>query len=166
MQKKHCITYSCILGAPNTLGNFLFAEKHRLGENLPNIFRYLGVPEYFRQKIHYIFGIFRPRRINHVCDNFRSTSLHVGDRDRGGSNLRTPEEGGENFEFSGVPEFDPFLQRFYRKPLNEGVKSPSFPRATFGASSPPPSSVRYVLTPPIPVSDHGFRSSSAHNAAL
>ena len=29
---KRCITYSCILGAPNTLGNFLFAEKHRLGE--------------------------------------------------------------------------------------------------------------------------------------
>ena len=42
--------YSCSLGAPNTLGNFLFAEKHRLGENVPNIFRYLGVLEYFRQK--------------------------------------------------------------------------------------------------------------------
>ena len=46
--KKRCRTYSCILGAPNTLGNLLFAEKHRLGENLPNIFRYLGVTEYFR----------------------------------------------------------------------------------------------------------------------
>ena len=46
--KKNCMTYSCILGAPNTLGNFLFAEKHRLGESLPNIFRILGVPEYFR----------------------------------------------------------------------------------------------------------------------
>ena len=48
--QENCITYSYILGAPNTLGNFLFAEKHRLGENLPNIFRYLGGPEYFRQK--------------------------------------------------------------------------------------------------------------------
>ena len=33
--QKNCITYSCILGAPNTLGIFLLAEKHRLGENLP-----------------------------------------------------------------------------------------------------------------------------------
>ena len=66
---KKCVTHSCILGAPNTLGNFLFAEKHRVGENLPNIFRYLGVPEYFKK--HYIFGMFRPLRINHVCGTFR-----------------------------------------------------------------------------------------------
>ena len=33
MQKKNYRTYSCILGAPNTLGSFLFAEKHRLGES-------------------------------------------------------------------------------------------------------------------------------------
>ena len=32
------------------------------------------------------------------------------------------------------------------KPSILGVKSPSFPRTTFGASS-PPSSIRYVLTP-------------------
>ena len=69
--KTNCLTYSCMLGAPNTLGNFLFAEKHRLGENLPNIFRYTGVLKYYRQKMHYIFGIFRPLRINNVCDNFR-----------------------------------------------------------------------------------------------
>ena len=41
---KKCITYSCILRAPNTLDNFLLAEKQRLGENLPNMFRCLGGP--------------------------------------------------------------------------------------------------------------------------
>ena len=40
MKRMH--KYSCVLGAPNTLGNFLFAEKHRLGEKLPNMFRCLG----------------------------------------------------------------------------------------------------------------------------
>ena len=28
--QNNCITYSCILGAPSTLGKFLFAKKHRL----------------------------------------------------------------------------------------------------------------------------------------
>ena len=47
------ISYPCILGAPNALGSSLFAAKYRLGENLPNIFRFWGVPEYFGQKMHY-----------------------------------------------------------------------------------------------------------------
>ena len=74
---KNCITYSCILGAPNTLGNFLFAEKHRLGENLPHIFRYLGSRNTLDTKMYYIFGIFRPLRINHVCGNFRPHGIRV-----------------------------------------------------------------------------------------
>ena len=51
------------------------------------------------------------------------------------------------------------LTAFYRVSIENRhleVKSPSFRGATFGASSPPPSSVRYVLTPPIPVSDFGI----------
>ena len=40
---------------------------------------------------------------------------HLGDRDRGGSNLRKLEGGVKIFEFSGPPKIDPFLQRFYRK---------------------------------------------------
>ena len=40
------------------------------------------------------------------------------------------------------------MPRIQQKMLNLGVKSPSFPRTTFGASS--PSSFRYILTPPYP----------------
>ena len=64
----------------------------------------------------------------------------------GGSNLRKLVGGVKILNFRGVPAFDPFLQEFYKKSSIWGVKSPSFPRTTFGASS-PPSSVRYVLTP-------------------
>ena len=45
--------------------------------------------------------------------------------------------------FRGSLNLTPFVQRFYRKSQIWGT--------TFGASS-PPSGVRYVLTPPIPVS--------------
>ena len=46
------------------------------GRELPNMFPYLGVPEYLGQtKRHYIFGILQPLQVNHVRDNFR---LHGG----------------------------------------------------------------------------------------
>ena len=77
-------------------------------------------------------------------------SVMLGDRDTGGSNLRKLE-GGENFEFSGAPEIDPFLQRFDRESPIYGSKSKSS-RGNFRGEF-PPSSVRYVLTPPIPVSE-------------
>ena len=52
--------------------------------------------------------------------------------------------GGENFELAGVAGFDPFLQRFYRK------------SSIWGSKVPPPSSGRYILTPPPP----GLRGSN------
>ena len=60
-----------------------------------------------------------------------------------------------NFEFSGAPEIDPLLQRFFRKsPICQfgGQKSKSS-RGNFWGEFPPPSSVRYVLNPPILVSE-------------
>ena len=41
------------------------------GRELPNIFPYLGSKNALGEQLHYIFGIFRPLQINHVCDNFR-----------------------------------------------------------------------------------------------
>ena len=78
----------------------------------------------------------------------------VGQRDRGGSNLRKLEGGGENFDFPGAPEIDPSLQRFYRKSPIWGPKVQVF-EGQLSGRFPPPSNVRYVLTPPIPVSDMG-----------
>ena len=67
-------------------------------------------------------------------------------------NLETGIGGGENFDFSGVPKFDPFLYSFYRKSPIGGQKS-KLCNDNFRGEFPPPSSVWYVLTPPIPVSN-------------
>ena len=52
-------------------------------------------------------------------------------------------------EFSGVPEFDPFLQRFHRKSPIWGSKVQVF-EGQLSGRVPPPSGARYVLTPPYP----------------
>ena len=59
-----------------------------------------------------------------------------GDRDRG---VKSPKinEGGENFEFFGAPEIDPFLQRFYRN-LQFGGQKSKFSRGNFRGEFPPP----------------------------
>ena len=42
------------------------------GREFPNIFQYLGGSKNSRDRnIHYMFGIFRPLQINHVCAHFR-----------------------------------------------------------------------------------------------
>ena len=50
--KKLCITYSFIVDNPTILGNFMLLlgqdQLAQSGRELPNIFPYLGVPEYFR----------------------------------------------------------------------------------------------------------------------
>ena len=53
----------------------------------------------------------------------------------GGSDLRKLE-GGENFEFPGAPNIDPFYRDSKEKSPIWGVKSPSLRGKTFGASSP------------------------------
>ena len=67
---------------------------------------------------------------------FSNAKFNFGDWDRG---VKSPKirGGGENFEFSGVPEFEPFLQKFYRISSIWGSKYPSFPRTTFGRVPPP-----------------------------
>ena len=67
----------------------------------------------------------------------------VGDWDRGGQISEKLEE------LSRVPEFDPFLQRFQRKPPIWGSKVQAF-QGQLSGRVPPPSS---DLTPPIPVSE-------------
>ena len=59
--------------------------------------------------------------------------------------------GGENFEFPGAPEIDPYRDSI-ENPQFGGQKSKSS-GGNFRGEFPPPSSVRYVLTPPIPVSE-------------
>ena len=71
-------------------------------------------------------------------------------RDRGVKSLKI--RGGWKFEFPGASEIDPFLQRFYRKSSIWESKVQVF-EGQLSGRVPPPSSVRYVLTPPIPVSD-------------
>ena len=68
--------------------------------------------------------------------------------------VKSPKiRGGVKFlNFQGPLKLTPFYRDFYRKSPIWGSKSPNLRVITFGASS-PPSSVRYVLTPPIPVSD-------------
>ena len=50
--KEICITYSFIVQSPNIVGNFLLfvgqESSGPTGRELPNIFPFWGVPEYFR----------------------------------------------------------------------------------------------------------------------
>ena len=66
-----------------------------------------------------------------IPEIFFQFRFRIGDWDRGGggSNLRKLE-GGEHFEFSGVPEFDPFLKRFFRKSSIWEPKVQAFPRTS------------------------------------
>ena len=60
--------------------------------------------------------------------------------------------GCENFEFSGVPEFDPFLQRFSRKASIWGSKVQTF-QGQLSGRVPPPLERSVLFDPPIPVSE-------------
>ena len=73
----------------------------------------------------------------------------VGDRDRGGGGVKSPEtRGGVKISnFQQPLKLTPFYRDSIENRQFGGVKSPSLRGATFGLSS-PPSSVRYVLTPP------------------
>ena len=62
--------------------------------------------------------------------------------------------------FQGPLKFDPFLQSFYRKSPIWGSKVQVF-EGQLSGRVPPPSSVRYVLTPPVPVSDPVFTLAQA-----
>ena len=63
----------------------------------------------------------------------------LGDRDRGGG-AKSPKirRGVQNFEISGVPEFDPFLQRFHSKPTIWGSKVQAFQGRLSERVPPPP----------------------------
>ena len=83
-----------------------------------------------------------------VAQRVRDHDLETGKG--GGSNLRKLEGGAENFEFPGAPEIHPFLQRFFLWTIVDlEVTSPSLRAGDFRGAS----GVRYVLTPPIPVSE-------------
>ena len=57
---------------PNILANFLlFVGQDRLGEDYQTYSHIWGPENTLGKNIHYIFGIFKPHQINHVCDNFR-----------------------------------------------------------------------------------------------
>ena len=84
-----------------------YTWEYFMRKNMHNIFLYCGQPEYFRQfllfvgqdqlgedyltychiwgsqntlgkNMHYIFRIFRPLQINHVCDNFHPHGIAKG----------------------------------------------------------------------------------------
>ena len=61
--------------------------------------------------------------------------------------------------FRGPLKLTPFLQSFYRKSPIWRSKVQVF-EGQLSGRVPPPSSVRYVLTPPIPVSEHNLSNSS------
>ena len=65
-----------IVDTPNSLGHFLlFVGQDCLGEN------YLTYSDIWCPRIllvknmHYLFRIFRPLRINHICEDFRPHSI-------------------------------------------------------------------------------------------
>ena len=85
----------------------------------------------------------------------------LGDRDRGGSNLRKLE-GGENFEFRGAPKIDPLRHRDSIEKCQFGGQKSKCSRGSFRGKFPPlQRSVRFD-PPPVPVSDSrllpGFHS--------
>ena len=71
-----------------------------------------------------------------------------GDRDKGGSNLRKLEGGGEDFEFSAALNLTLFYRASIENPQFGGHKSKLSKDNLRGEFL--PSSVRYVLTPPHP----------------
>ena len=77
------------------------------------------------------------------------TSQNLSELETGIGGVKPPKirGGGEILNFQGPLKVTPFY-RDSIEIVKLGVKSPSLRGATFGAGPPPPSSVRYVLTPP------------------
>ena len=48
----------------------LFIGQDQFGEELLNIFTYLGSQKNLCKHMHYMFGLFWPLQINHVCEDF------------------------------------------------------------------------------------------------
>ena len=70
--QKICIKFTFIVDNPNILGNFLlFVGQDQLGENCLTYSHIWGSQNTLGKDMRYIFGIFRPLQINHVCENSR-----------------------------------------------------------------------------------------------
>ena len=90
-----------------------------------------------------------------------SSHTLLGDRDRGGSNLRKLE-GGWKFLISRGPWYWLLSTEILSKIANWGVKIPSLRGATFGASPPPPFYRSVRFDPPYP----GLRNASCEADVL
>ena len=84
------------------------------------------------------------------CQKFWVMEFGIGDRDRGGSNLRKIRGVVKILNFEGPLKLTPFYRDSIENRQFGGQKSKSSRGNFRGEFPPPPSSVRYVLTPPYP----------------